>query len=97
MALAMRTQGKDNVVKTSNYPQQKLLSELELLHHLERHYAGNPATRIYVAPRCYIKPDFFQYALTGMLQSFEEQEEYEVCSRIFKLLQSIQKEESLLP
>jgi hypothetical protein len=93
----MHTREKYNVVKTSNYPEQRLLSELELLHHLERHYAGNPATRIYVAPRCYIKPEFFQFALTGMLQSFEEQEEYEICSRIFKLLQFIQKEESLLP
>jgi hypothetical protein len=93
----MRTQEKYNVVKTSNYPEQKLLSELELLHHLERHYSGNPATRIYVAPRCYIKPEFFEFALIGMLKSFEEREEYEICSRIFKLLQSIRKEESLLP
>lgn len=93
----MHTQQKYSISKTSNYPEQKLLSEMELLLHLERHYAGNPAARIYVAPRCYIIPEFFQYALNGMLLSFEEQEEYETCSRILKLLQSIRKEESLLP
>lgn len=97
MALAMRTQEKYNVVKTSNYPEQKLLSEFELLHHLERHYSGNRASRIYVAPRCYIKSEFFQFALIGMLKSFEQREEYETCSRIFKLLQYVKKEESLLP
>ena len=93
----MHIQQKYNILKTSNYPEQKLLSEQELLQHLERHYAGNPASRIYVAPRCYIIPEFFQFALTGMLKSFEEKEEYEICSRILKLLQSISKEESLLP
>jgi len=97
MALVMRTQEKYNVVKTSNYPEQKLLSEVELLHHLERHYSGNRAARIYVAPRCYIKQEFFEFALKGMLKSFEDREEYEMCSRVFKLLQSIRKEESLLP
>jgi hypothetical protein len=65
------------------------LSEIELLAHLERHYAGNPAARIYVAPRCYIIPDFFEFALHGMLKSFEEKEEYEVCARVYKLIQSI--------
>jgi hypothetical protein len=82
----MHIQQKYKVTKTSNYPEQKLLSEFELLHHLERHYSGNPAARIYVAPRCYIKPEFYQFALRGMLASFEEREEYEICSRILKLL-----------
>lgn len=77
---------KYSVTKTSNFPEQKLLSELELLGHLERHYAGNPAARIYVAPHCYIKPDFYQYALRGMLISLEQQEDYEACARIMKLL-----------
>ena len=76
-----------NVINTSNYPEQKLLSELELLDHLERHYGGSPVARIYVAPRCYIIPDFYQPALRGMLVSLEEQEEYEACARILKLLQ----------
>jgi hypothetical protein len=83
----MHTQQKYSVTKTSNFPQQKLLSELDLLEHLERHYGGNPAARIYVAPHCYIKPDFYQYALRGMLMSMEQQEKYEVCARIVKLLQ----------
>ena len=78
---------KYNVTKTSNFPEQKLLSELDLLEHLERHYTGKPAARIYVAPHCYIKPDFYQYALRGMLVSLEHQEEYEACARIVKLLQ----------
>lgn len=39
----MNTSEKYSVVKTSNYPEQKLLSELELLDHLERHFTGNPA------------------------------------------------------
>jgi hypothetical protein len=82
----MRIQQKYSVTKTSNFPEQKLLSELELLGHLERHYTGNPAARIYVAPHCYIKPDFYQYALRGMLISLEQQEEYEACARIIKLL-----------
>lgn len=78
-----------NVRKTSNYPEQKLLTELELLDHLERHYSGNPAARIYVAPRCYIRPEFYQHALRGMLVSLEEQEEYEACARVVKLLNKI--------
>lgn len=82
----MPTQEKYKVIKTSNYPEQKLLSELELLEHLERHYKGKPAARIYVAPRCYIKPDFYQLALRGMLISFEEQEAFEACARIVKLI-----------
>lgn len=77
---------KSKVIKTSNFPQQKLLSELELLEHLERHYTQRPAARIYVAPRCYIIPEFYQLALRGMLASLEEQEEYEACARIIKLL-----------
>ena len=77
---------KCSVRKTSNFPEERLLSELDLLEHLERHYGGSPATRIYVAPHCYIKPDFYQYALRGMLVSMEQREEYEVCARIVKLL-----------
>lgn len=92
----MNTSEKYSVVKTSNYPEQKLLSELELLDHLERHFTGNPAARIYVAPRCYIIPAFYEHALRGMLASVEEQEEYEACGRIMKLLAMIKKE-SLLP
>ena len=82
----MHIQQKSRVAKTSNFPQQKLLTELELLEHLEMHYAGNPASRIYVAPHCYIKPDFYQSALRGMLVSMEKREAYEVCARIFRLL-----------
>jgi len=77
---------RPNVTKTLNFPEQKLLSELELLELMERHYTGNPAARIYVAPRCYIIPDFYQHALKGMLVSLEEQEEYEACARVVKLI-----------
>ena len=79
------------VKKTSNYPEQKVLSEAELLAHLERHYSGNPAARIYVAPRCYIIPAYFEYALQGMLKSFVDKEEYELCSRVYALIQCIQE------
>ena len=82
----MHTSQKYSVTKTSNFPEQRLLSELDLLEHLERHYNGNPAARIYVAPHCYIKPDFYQAALHGMLVSLEQQEEYEACARIVRLL-----------
>lgn len=88
---------KTRVTKTSNYPEQRLLSELELLDHLERHFNGNPAARIYVAPRCYIIPEFYEHALRGMLVSFEEQEAYEACARIMKILLTINKKERLLP
>jgi hypothetical protein len=87
----MNIKEEHNITKTSNYPEQKLLSELELLAHLERHYSGNPASRIYVAPRCYIIPEFFEHALLGMLVSFEEKEEYEVCARVYKLIQSLRR------
>jgi hypothetical protein len=89
MVLAMHTQQKLKVVKTSNFPGQKLLSEIELLDLLERHYHGRPATRIYVAPKCYITPEFYESALQGMLGSFEAQEEYEACARVIKLLANI--------
>ncbi|MFZ2906517.1 MAG: hypothetical protein WAZ98_09975 [Cyclobacteriaceae bacterium] len=75
-----------NGIKTSNYPEQKLLTELELLERLESHYNGRPAARIYLAPRCFIIPEFYQHALQGMLVSLEEKEEYEACARILKLL-----------
>ena len=87
----MNIKEEHKVSKTSNYPEQKLLSELDLLEHLERHYAGNPAARIYVAPRCYIIPEFFEYALRGMLQSFESREEYEVCARVLNLIRTIER------
>ncbi len=93
----MQTQQNYRVIKTSNYPEQKLLTEFELLQHIERHYAGNRAARIYVAPRCYIKPEFYPYALRGMLKSFEGREAYEVCSRILTLLKSLEKEQNQLP
>jgi len=85
---------EERKVKTSNYPDQKVLSEMELFTHLERHYSGNPASRIYVAPRCYIIPEFFEYALRGMLASFEDKEEYEVCARVYKLIQFIEERRS---
>jgi hypothetical protein len=88
----MNIKEEHKVVKTSNYPEQRLLSELELLAHLERHYAGNPAARIYVAPKCYIISEFFEHALFGMLASFEDREEYEACARIMKLLKIIEGE-----
>jgi len=83
-----------NVVKASNYPEQKLLTELELLEQLESHYNGKPAARIYLAPHCYIIPEFYRHALQGMLASLEEKEAYEACARILKLLNL---KESLLP
>ena len=82
----MHIQPRCNVVKTSNYPEQRLLTELELLDHLEEHYNGKPAARIYLAPRCYIIPEFYQHALRGMLVSLGEKEEYEACARIVTLL-----------
>lgn len=93
----MNTPQKTQVTKTSNYPEQKRLSELELLDHLERHFNGNPAARIYVAPRCYIIPEFYEHALRGMLVSFEEQEAYEACARIMNILAIRNEKESLLP
>ena len=93
----MYTQKNYNAIKTSNYPEQKFLSEFELLCHLERHYSGNRAARIYVAPHCYIKPEFFHFALLGMLKSFELQEEFELCSRALKLLKNIEKEKNVMP
>lgn len=93
----MHTQQKYNVPQSSNYPEQKLLNELELLDHLERHYYETPSIRIYVAPRYYIIPDFFKRALSGMLVSLEKKDEYEACGRIMKLLRVIKNRESLLP
>jgi hypothetical protein len=85
---------RQKLTKTSNYPEQRLLSELDLLERLERHFNGNPAARIYVAPRCYIIPEFYNHALLGMLKSFKETESYEACACIVKI---ITKKESLLP
>lgn len=76
-------------IKTSNFPEQKLLSEVELLDRIEQHYNGRPAARIYVAPMCYIAPEFYEQALQGMLGSFEAREEYEACARVIKLLANI--------
>lgn len=87
----MNIKEESKVYKTSNYPEQRLLTELDLLEHLERHYAGNRATRIYVAPRCYIKSEFFEQALRGMLISFECKEKYEACARVLKLIRMIER------
>lgn len=76
-------------IKTSNFPGQKLLSEVEILDLIEQHYNGRPAARIYVAPMCYILPEFYESALQGMLGSFEAREEYEACARVIKLLANI--------
>ena len=81
------------VNKTSNYPAQRVLSEVDLLAHLERHFVGRPAARIYVAPGWYIEPDFFECALFGMLLSFEQREEYEICARVMKLLKQFERRE----
>lgn len=84
---------QQEVKKTSNYPAQQLLSESELLGHLEHHYEGKPAARIYVAPHCYILPEFFEFALYGMLASFESREEFEECARVLRLLKKIERRE----
>lgn len=85
----MQIQEKLKPVKTSNFPAQKFLSEMELLALIEQHYNGRPAARIYVAPMCYILPEFYEQALQGMLGSFEAQEEYEACAKVIKLLANI--------
>lgn len=85
----MHIQEKRNTRKTSNYPSQFYLNEAELLTLIEQHYNGRPAARIYVAPMCYILPEFFEQALQGMLGSFEAREEYEACARVIKLLANI--------
>ncbi|MBL7842093.1 MAG: hypothetical protein JNJ75_18245 [Cyclobacteriaceae bacterium] len=85
----MHIQEKLKVRKTSNFPEQRFLSELELLNLIEQHYNGRPAARIYVAPMCYILPEFYEQALQGMLGSFEAREEYEACARVIKLLANI--------
>lgn len=85
----MQIQEKLKPVKTSNFPEQKFLSEMELLTLIEQHYNGRPAARIYVAPMCYILPEFYEQALQGMLGSFEAQEEYEACAKVIKLLANI--------
>jgi len=86
----MNTSEKVNVRKTSNYPEQRPLSELELLAHVERHFYERPATRIYVAPQRYIEPAFFELALHGMRASFESREEYEASARVKKLLEVLE-------
>lgn len=85
----MHIQEKLKRVKTSNFPEQRFLSEAELLTLIEQHYNGRPAARIYVAPMCYILPEFYEQALQGMLGSFEAKEEYEACARVIKLLANI--------
>ena len=85
----MQIQEKLKSVKTSNFPAQRFLSEMELLVLIEQHYNGRPAARIYVAPMCYILPAFYEQALQGMLGSFEAQEEYEACAKVIKLLANI--------
>ena len=90
--MAMSTRVKQRDFKTSNYPAQKRLSEYDLLRHLENHFSGRPASRIYLAPNCYINADFFESALRGMLKSFENCEAYEVCARVYRLLEQIEQE-----
>lgn len=85
----MATLQKQPVVKTSNYPAQKVLTEQQLLTLIEQHYNGRPAARIYVAPMQYILPEFYESALQGMLSNFEAREEYEACARVIKLLANI--------
>jgi len=69
-----------------NFPEQKLLSETEILEYIEAHFSGLPARRIYLGQGFYIENEFYDEALRGMLQSFEKKEEYEVCNRIARLL-----------
>lgn len=69
-----------------NFPEQKPLSETEILEYLEAHFGGLPAKRIYLGQGYYIEHDFFIEALRGMIKSFEKREEYEVCNRIARLL-----------
>jgi hypothetical protein len=85
----MQLQEKLKPAKTSNFPEQRFLSEMELLILIEQHYNGRPAARIYVAPMCYILPEFYEQALQGMLGSFEAKEEYEACAKVIKLLANI--------
>ncbi len=85
----MATLQKQPVVKTSNYPAQRVLTELQLLTLIEQHYNGRPAARIYVAPMHYILPEFYESALQGMLGNFEAREQYEACARVIKLLANI--------
>jgi hypothetical protein len=87
----MNINATHQVKKTSNYPEQRLLNEHELLAHFEHHYSGRPAARIYVAPGYYITPEFFEFALNGMLTSFESREEYEACIRVMNLLKRIER------
>ncbi len=69
-----------------NYPEQKPLSETEILEYIEAHFSGLPAGRIYLGQGYYIEEDFYIEALRGMIKSFEKREEYEVCNRIARLL-----------
>jgi hypothetical protein len=69
-----------------NFPEQKPLSETEILEYIEAHFAGLPAQRIYLGQGFYIEEEFYAEALRGMLKSFEKKEEYEVCNRIARLL-----------
>jgi demethoxyubiquinone hydroxylase (CLK1/Coq7/Cat5 family) len=69
-----------------NFPEQKPLSETDILEYIEAHMAGLPAQRIYLGQGFYIEQEFYGEALRGMLKSFEKKEEYEVCNRIARLL-----------
>lgn len=69
-----------------NFPEQKLLSETEILEYIEAHFSGLFAQRIYLGQGFYIEDEFYKEALRGMLKSFEKREEFEVCNRIARLL-----------
>ena len=69
-----------------NYPEQKELSETEILEYIEAHFSGLPAKRIYLGQGYYIENDFYMESLRGIIKSFEKREEYEVCNRIARLL-----------
>jgi hypothetical protein len=73
-----------------NFPEQKQLSETEILEYIETHFLGLFGQRIYLGEGFYIEHGFYHEALRGMLRSFEKKEEYEVCNRIARLLFKIQ-------
>jgi hypothetical protein len=73
-------------VRYFNFPEQRELSETEILEYIEASLSGLPAQRIYLGQGFYIEDEFYCEALRGMLKSFEKKEEYEVCNRIARLL-----------
>ncbi len=80
-----------------NFPEQKELSETEILEYIEACFSGLPAQRIYLGQGFYIEAEFYSEALRGMLKSFEKKEEYEVCNRIARLLfKSVSQHQTVL-